>query len=127
MESTHKRTPFKAYGDCPKMDGFVSYDQDRTAKVQLCHIARNPRKVMLNSDFGFIDYLLTLFRRFTIGEVQRVGRIFVRNLVEQVRSEPELDEIDDDYISVFDKDNTNQGFFNDDELEELDEIDGING
>ncbi len=82
LTRAHKRTPFKAYGECPDMLGFATYDQDRTAKVRLCHIARHPRKAMLKSDTELVADLLTVLRKFTIGEVQRIGRIFVRNQAE---------------------------------------------
>ena len=73
----HERTPYKAYGECPKLMGIITYDEDRTAKVRLCDIARHPR-IMNPSENVMVEHLLKVFRRFTLFEAQKIGRLFVR-------------------------------------------------
>ncbi|MCK5611543.1 hypothetical protein KAR91_57260 [Candidatus Pacearchaeota archaeon] len=106
------------------LSGFATFDQDRTAKIRLCDIARHPEKLLSKSESIFTAYLLTIFRRFTVSEAMKIGRIFVRK-VKATEAEVVEAETVEQAVSVFDDDNGNKGFFNEEELAELNRLDGI--
>ena len=105
------------------LEGVVTFEQDHIAKSRLCNIARHPEKLLLESETALIDHLLTVFRRFTICEATKIGRIFIRKakeagIVHEVVVEARIE-------SVFSEDNENKGWFSDEELKELNKADGV--